>query len=223
MTEALRKDYPGAASLLPRPTLHREQVIVHAVLRTQPLPLAGMLAEHGALGLELAYDIHVKVCHYRPAFPVYAADRVHEVEMRNSGQGRRGRWRNVIGRGRGKAGVPRQRAGRFVIAHVIHGRGRQHDVRPHVAHEAGDAPAARVVVKNGQIAELGAAIDGPNAPRGGRRFRPSDSGDLFRPAIARAAVSRRQAHDGYAVPLFRHLRQCACCQNLHVVRMRVYG
>ena len=85
MPETLGENRAGAASRFPRPTLHGQQMIVDAMLCQQPLTLAGVLGEHGSLGLEFGPYIHVKVRYYRSILTVHPADRIHEVEMWDRG------------------------------------------------------------------------------------------------------------------------------------------
>ena len=143
------------------PAFHGEDVIVNAVLATEPFALAGMTGEHAALGLEGGLHVGYEVGLQRLAEAIHTGDGIDEVEVRNGRQGLR-RSRGVIGGGRSEGTIANQDAGGFMVAVIIDRRSGENQVGARPAEQFGDAPSGFVGVEDGHVAELGAAIFGSN-------------------------------------------------------------
>src|SRR5689334_8150143 len=133
LTEALTVGSSGDLAALPRPALHGLEIIVGAVVAAQPLSLAGMFGKHRALALKCRGNIHYEFRMDDAAFAVSPLERVHVIEVWNGIQDRRRQFapRTIVRYRRSEACVPDQRAGSFVVAKIIHGRGCQDQLRPH--------------------------------------------------------------------------------------------
>src|SRR5580704_4698267 len=107
----------GALADVAGPALHRVKIVVDAMLLLEPLALAGVAGKHLGLLGENRLDVHVEIGWDRLPLPIYSADRIHEIQMRNrrQGSGSLHVTRGVVAGWSGETGVAYQGTGGFVI------------------------------------------------------------------------------------------------------------
>ncbi len=211
----------GTGSAGARPGLHHFQIVVDTVMFEQPLPLAGVLCEHGGFGFHLRGHVYEEIGLDGAPVAIHAADGVHEIQMWNGADRGRGVGGAgcVDGGGGAETGVADKQAGGLVIAEVIdRGRGKN-QVRGSLAQDLANTAAGRVVNKNAEIAELPAAIIGTDVRRGPSGLSAPDARDLFPGVVGGAAIAGRHGNDGEPVPGGGKQRESSCGENLDVIGM----
>src|SRR5689334_5911848 len=134
LPEAFAIGLPCNLAALARPTLHRIQIIVGAVVAAKPLTLARVFGEHGAFTLERSTNIYNKFRVHDAAVAIASFERIHVIEVRDSIQHRRRPLASgaVVRNGCAETRIANQGAGGFVIAEIIDRRGSHDQLRPYL-------------------------------------------------------------------------------------------
>ena len=156
--------HPGAFP--GRRRLHRFQVVVQPVDVLEPLTLGLVAGQHLLLRLEHARDVHGHLKGQLAAENVLHAQRVAVVEVGNL-PGRRGGHPAVeVRNGGDEGGVSHQPGGLLVVHQVVRRRGRDHDLRIHLAHHPHGLASVRLVVLHFQVVASRVVV---RPPQDGRR------------------------------------------------------
>ena len=126
------------------------QVFIQAMLSPQPCTLTFVAGEHFQFLIERRCDIDNEVGRQHPAKIVDSLNRIDVIKMRDFIErwGRVPAQRRIVGDRCVEAGIADEPAGHFVIAHVIDGRGGQHDVGTAASQSFSDGPPAFVIDDN---------------------------------------------------------------------------
>ena len=108
-----------------------------------------------------------------------------------------------------------------MVAKIVDRRRGQHQVGGGLAQNFNYAASRAIVAKDAEIAELRAAVFGPNTPGGLRGLLAADSGDFLGRVVAGAAVSWRHRDDHDTVSGARKLCERATSQDLDIIGMSV--
>ena len=121
VAEALAERKVCESAALASPALHGFEVVVGAVMLFEPDSLAGVFGKHGVFAGEDGFDIDDEVRLYDAAFAIGAFGGVHEIEMGDVIERRRGLGGvgAVVRRRCGEAGIAHEGADGFVIAVVV--------------------------------------------------------------------------------------------------------
>ncbi len=207
----------GSASAAPAAAAF--EVLVDAVLLSQPFALAGMAGEHLQLELERGRDVEDEFRLDRAAEPVETFKCIDEIQVRDM-VGRRGRLpllRLVVWHAGVEAGVPDESRGDFVVGHVIDRRSSHHDVGPSTADDFGDSATSVVVVRDAQVTELKTDVVGTDVVGGGFGFGSAHGRDFFRGEFRRAAISRSHRGGRNVAATLLEQRQRAGTLELNVI------
>lgn len=201
------------------------QILVQAVLRSQPRSLAVVTREHRQFAVELFRDVHHEPGGKRLAEVVHALDRIDVVQMRN-----RLRWRCgvplmrfVIGHRGVEARVSNQPAGDLVIADVIDGRGCDDQIGMDSPEELRHATSALVVKHNRQVSEFETKAVGTECLSGRFCLISANFRNLLSRHFRAAAITRRHRRNRNVMPSLRQPKQATSRLELYVVRMCMNG
>ena len=210
-------DLGSARCVMP---IHRVEVLVHAVMRLQPRPLARMTGKHPQLGGVDRGDVDVRRRRHALAGGIEPLDRIATVEMRHLRPKGRNRRRRDVRRGEQKARRPGDEMRLLMVEHVVLARMRQHQRRTDPAKESVRLRQRRPVMKDVTVPFVETVIRRPDLRRRRPRLVHAGAGD--RPAIllGRSAIARRHRRDVDVVACFAETDQRAAAEDLRVVRMR---
>ena len=104
-----------------------------------------------------------------------------------------------------------------MIAVVVDGRWREDNIRARLPQQLGNTPPRRIIIEDGQIAELGADVFGADHGSGPGGFASPDVCNLVRRIVPGAAVAGRHGDDRHMMPPVDQVGQGARRKYLNVV------
>src|SRR6185295_17720335 len=125
--------------------------------------------------------VNEKIRQHWAAFKVHAADGIHEIQVRDRGEGRRWRLgsRYIIGDRRAETGIAHELAGGFVVAKIVHRRGGENQLRRSLAQNFSHPPAGSLIAEDAEIPELRAAVLSADERRRTRILGAADGSNLI--------------------------------------------
>ena len=168
------------------------EIAVHSLGRVEP----GLLARVGGEGLPLhglhAGRVDEQVGHDRPPQAVAESVRHRVIDRNVAGAWLDRRIGGEVGHAAGKGGRDGQSRGVHMVFHVVVGRVREHDPRPHASHHGRQPAQEPLLVHDAEIRSEALVERGPED----RRRRPAFSGPnppgLVRAGRHAAAVATRE-------------------------------